>query len=277
MGQGHCHFPLCLERWTIPQLRLSATNCHTVRNMQDQKLWMLCWCSFPRWGRERVSPFFEYKGYQLIQKKQGCTIFNILRFTVGYLNTTINRSTRNVEPDIGSDDYIQTRRNPRVDRHGYGFGLTRSSGSSFGRVWTGTELCLLSNPEPLAGYPEPLLSLAVCSLTLSSISCWPICNRINIHSVALTSRQKSRQNYWGFRATQHILIQLQIGELEMKEGIKLHILHIDYVVIWQELRCFIVVRNVDIEGAGFAWKPIAMVQVRSQPKTGTEPGIWIRC
>ena len=44
--------------------------------------------------------------------------------------------TRNTEPEIGPDGSSQTRRNPRVDGYGSGFGPPRVSGSGF---WPGLE------------------------------------------------------------------------------------------------------------------------------------------
>jgi hypothetical protein len=38
------------------------------------------------------------------------------------------------------------------------------------------------------------------------------------------------------KATPQILIGLQIGDLEVKERLKLHLLHIDHIVIQSELR-----------------------------------------
>jgi len=68
--------------------------------------------------------------------------------------------TQNAEPEIGPDGSSQTRRNPRVDGYGSGFGPPRVSGSGFGRVWNRTDPFLQSKPGPLAGYPDPLLTLA---------------------------------------------------------------------------------------------------------------------
>ena len=53
--------------------------------------------------------------------------------TVGYLNATINRNTRQREPESETDRSSHTRPNPRVDRYGYGLDMPRSWGSGF---WT---------------------------------------------------------------------------------------------------------------------------------------------
>jgi len=79
---------------------------------------------------------FAYKGGQYIKQRQWHTKVNILQLTVGYLNATMNRETRNPEPEIGTDRWSQTRRNPRVDEARAGFGLPRSCGTGF---WTGLE------------------------------------------------------------------------------------------------------------------------------------------
>ena len=49
---------------------------------------------------------------------------------------------------------------------GTGLGLARqqSAGRVFGRVWKQTDLFLWSKPGPLAGYPDPLLTLVTTSL-----------------------------------------------------------------------------------------------------------------
>jgi len=127
--------------------------------MQDQKPLTLHWRSFPWWGREQVSPSFDYKGVQYIQKEQQCTIVNILRFTVGYLNATINRTTLNVEPEIGPDGSSPTWRNPSVDEYAAGLDCHEAACPVFGWVKYRTEPFIWSQPGPLAGYLDPLLTL----------------------------------------------------------------------------------------------------------------------
>jgi len=105
--------------------------------MQDLKSLTLHWRSFPGWGRERLSTYFDHKGGQYIQKEHCRTIVNISRLTVGYLNATINRTTRNAKPEIGPNAYSQTRQDWWVDGYGATFGLPRSSGLGF---WTVLEL-----------------------------------------------------------------------------------------------------------------------------------------
>jgi len=67
--------------------------------------------------------------------------------------------TRNAEPEIGPDGSSQTRRNPRVDRYGSGFGLPSVRGSGFVWVWNRTNPFLRSKSGPLAGNPDLLLTL----------------------------------------------------------------------------------------------------------------------
>jgi len=71
--------------------------------MQDQELLTLQWCALAEWGRERVSDSFKHKGNQSIQKQQWCITVSIFQSWAGYLNATINRKSRNVQLEIGTD------------------------------------------------------------------------------------------------------------------------------------------------------------------------------
>jgi len=86
--------------------------------MCDLELLTLSWHSFPEWCRESLSPLFDYEGGHYIQKEHRGTIDIIVRWIVGYLNATINRTTRNAEPDLGPDECSHTRRYMRVARYG---------------------------------------------------------------------------------------------------------------------------------------------------------------
>jgi len=108
----------------------------------------------------------------------------------------------------------------------------------------------------------------MCRLMPYFISYSQICDRINIHWVAVKLSRKSPQKDRVFIATQWQLVRLQIGEREMKEGIKVHISRIDYVLIRSELKYLIGARNVDFWGAGFVWKPVATVRFRTRNRTG---------
>jgi len=111
-----------------------------VSRMEDLESLTLHWRSFPAWGRERLSTYFDCKGGQYIQKEHCRTIVNILRLKVGYLNATINGPTRNAKPEIGPDGSSQTRRNPQIDGYRAAFGPPGNSGSCFWSVldpnWT---------------------------------------------------------------------------------------------------------------------------------------------
>jgi len=117
----------------------------------------------------------------------------------------------------------------------------------------------------------------MCRLMTYFISHSQICDRISIHRVAVKLSPKSRQNDRVFIPTPWQLVRLQIGEQEMKEGMKLHISRIDYVTIRSELKYLIGARNVDFWGAGFVWKPVATVRFRVGTGPGTDPRIWTRC
>ena len=103
-------------------------------DLQDWKLLTLRWRSFPEWGKECVSLGFCYKGGRFRGKEQQCAKVDILRLTVGYLNATINRKTRNTEPEFVTDRSSWTRQNGLVDRYRSGFGLPRRCRSGFWMV-----------------------------------------------------------------------------------------------------------------------------------------------
>jgi hypothetical protein len=103
----------------------------------------------------------------------------------------------------------------------------------------------------------------MCRLMPYFISHSPICNRINIHWVAVKLRKISRQNDLVSIITQWLFIRLQIGEREMKVHIKLHISRIDFVTIWWELHNVHPARNVKLWGVGVVWKRVATVRFRA--------------
>jgi len=137
-GEGSVSLPV------LP-MKLANTSGMTICNlwpliltkMQDKKSLTLRWRSFPRWFRERLSPFFDHQCSHYIQKEHRGTIVNILRLVVGCLNATIDRATRNAELVIGPDMSSETQWNPQVDGWGAGFGPPRSCRSGF---WTVLEL-----------------------------------------------------------------------------------------------------------------------------------------
>jgi len=129
--------------------------------IQDLELLMLGWRSFPGWGRERLSTYFDHKGGQYVQKEHRHTIVNILRFTVRYLNVTINRTTPNAKPEIGHDGSSQSRWNPRVDGYGARFELLRSSGSGFWMVMKPNRTVFPVQTRTAGWFPDLLLTLDV--------------------------------------------------------------------------------------------------------------------
>ena len=84
---------------------------------------------------------------------------NILRLTVAYLNATINvkpgTQNRRLEP-TGLAKPGETR---GLTGTGPGLACQESAGRVFGRFWNRTDAFLRSKPGPLAGYPDPLLTL----------------------------------------------------------------------------------------------------------------------
>jgi hypothetical protein len=85
---------------------------------------------------------------------------NILRLTVAYLSVTINvkpeTQNRRLEP-LGLAKPGKTR---GLTGTGPGLACQESAGRVFGRFWNRTDLFLRSRPGPLAGYPDPLLTLS---------------------------------------------------------------------------------------------------------------------
>jgi len=87
------------------------------------------------------------------------------------INSTISEcdhkcETWNADPEIGTDGSSQTRRNPRVDRYGTGFGLTRVSGSGF---WTGLEPnqpVFAVQTRTAGGLPGPVANTSPCTISV---------------------------------------------------------------------------------------------------------------
>jgi len=128
--------------------------------MQDRQSLTCRWLSCSGWGRLRVSTVFGHEGGRYIRKGHWLNNVNILRFVVEYLNETINRTTRNIEPEIGTDRSHQTQQNLWVEGYGFGFGPPRRSALAFGLLCNQTKPCVRSEPELLVSFPHPLLTLA---------------------------------------------------------------------------------------------------------------------
>jgi len=61
---------------------------------------------------------------------------------------------------------------------GMGLGLAHqeAAGCVFGRVWNRTDLFFRSKPEPLAGYPDPLLKLGGSGFACRGESAFAVCS-----------------------------------------------------------------------------------------------------
>jgi len=64
--------------------------------------------------------------------------------------------TRNAEPEIGTDGSSQTRRNPRVDGYGSGFGPPRVCGSGFWPVLEPNQPVFAVQTRTAGGLPGPV-------------------------------------------------------------------------------------------------------------------------
>jgi len=120
--------------------------------MQDLQSLTRSWRSIPGWGRKRLATYFDQKGYQFIQKEHRHMIFNILQLTAGYLNATMNRTTRNAKPEIGPDGSSPILLNPRVGRYSEGCGPPQSSGSGFWTVLEPNRTILPVQTRTAAGF-----------------------------------------------------------------------------------------------------------------------------
>jgi len=136
--------------------------------IQNQKSLTRRWLSCSGWGKEPVTLVFSYKGCRFIRKGQWCAKVNILRLIVGDLNATLNRKTRNTEPQIGTDGSSQTRQNPQVDGYGSGFGPPRRCGSGFWTVLEPNQTGFPVRTRTAGGLPGPVANTA--TMTLFSIS-----------------------------------------------------------------------------------------------------------
>jgi len=124
--------------------------------MQDHQLLTLHWRSFSGWGRERLSTCLLHQGCQYIRKWQCSTIVNILQLTVGYLNATINRKTRNARPEIGPTRSSQSGRNLQVDGFRARSGPPWNSGSGLRTVLEPNLTVFPVQTPTAAGFPGPV-------------------------------------------------------------------------------------------------------------------------
>jgi hypothetical protein len=170
----HCDFPLTLScisisspnvvgvvacaNWSNSGWMTPLTITMAVVDLKSYK-----WCKMNNWShstsgrsREQVSPCFGYKGRHWNTFGEWCTKVDILHIIVTYLTTTINRKTRTGEPETGTNGSSQTRQNPRVNGHRYGFGPPRTSGPDY---WVGLEPNRTVFPDKTqtpGGLPRPV-------------------------------------------------------------------------------------------------------------------------
>jgi hypothetical protein len=120
-------------------------------------------------------------------------------------------------------------------------------------------------------------SCEICRLMPYFLSRSQICDRNNIHWVTLKWSRKSCQNGRVSIPTPPKLVRSQLRQREMKEGIKLHIIRIDYVSIRWELWYLIGARNVALWRSNYGWKSVETVRFRLRTGPWTEPWLWTRC
>jgi hypothetical protein len=137
--------------------------------MHDQKSLTRHWQSGSRRGKERVSGVFSYKGGRFIRKGQWCAKVNILRLIVGYWDATINKRTRNTEPEIGTDGSSQTWQKPLDDGYQSGFSPGRYCWSGFRTVMEYIRTVFLVQTQTAGWFPGPVANTR-CMFRAS----WPI-------------------------------------------------------------------------------------------------------
>jgi len=169
--------------------------------MQDQKSLTRRWLSCSGWGKEHVSLVFSYKGGWFIRNGQWFAKVNILWLTVGYLNATINRKTRNPEPEIGTDRASQTRQNLQVDRYGSGFGPPRRCGLGFWRVLEAHRTVFTVRTQTAGGQPGPVANTISELLSMPiSANMWSISTRSAKYLVSLHFKWRTWPG-WGLNST----------------------------------------------------------------------------
>jgi len=84
---------------------------------------------------------------------------NILRLPVAYLNATINVKPETQNRRLEPTGLAKPSKTHGLTGTGPGLARQESAGRVFGRFWNRTDPFLRSKPGPLAGYPDPLLTL----------------------------------------------------------------------------------------------------------------------
>jgi len=82
---------------------------------------------------------------------------------------TINRKTRNAEPDIGTDGSNLTRQNQRVDGYGSGFGPPRLSRSGFWTVLEPNRPVFAGQTRTAGRLPGPIADTALCAILVHMV------------------------------------------------------------------------------------------------------------
>ena len=186
-NKRHCHFPLTLTSISVssPNVVGSVAGANwsmcglitawTV-NMAVLYLYSYSWCktknrshSTSGCNREHVSACFDYKGSQWNKQRHWCTKVNISRMTVEYLNATIKRKPRNESRRSKLMGLVKPGQICRLTAKGTGLARQDTACRVFGPVWNQPEPFFQSNPGPLSGYPDPLLTPEVVVI-LSQVS-----------------------------------------------------------------------------------------------------------
>jgi len=92
---------------------------------------------------------------------------NILRLTFAYLNTTINVKPETQNWRLEATGQAQPGETRGLTGRGPGLARQESAGRVFGRFRNRTDPFLRSKPGPLAGYPDPLLTLGLNHVAFS--------------------------------------------------------------------------------------------------------------
>jgi len=86
---------------------------------------------------------------------------NILRLTVAYLKAIINVKPETQNQRLQPTGLAKPGETRGLTGTGPGLARQESAGRVVGRFWNRTDPFLRSKPGPLAGYPDPLLTLVI--------------------------------------------------------------------------------------------------------------------
>ena len=135
-----------------------------ILKMQDQISLTLCWRSFSGCGWECEYACLAHQGGWHVENQPWRTNVNILRLTVAYLNATINGKPETQMLRLEPTGLAKPGENSWFAGTGPGSARPQSAGSVMSRVWNRTDPFLRSQPGPLVGYPDPLLTLSTVGL-----------------------------------------------------------------------------------------------------------------